>query len=154
MNYKTLIHERVALCNQGKNPTAICKLKSGWLVLGDDQRLRGYSLLLSDPTVETINHLSFDKQMEFLSDMLIIGNSLMEVVSPHIINYSILGNTDRALHCHIHPRYNEEKEEQKKTVPFIYHILKFPIIKFEFEKDKELIGKIRKAIEKKTKIYD
>ena len=47
--YPTIIHERVDLARKGKNPTVICRLRSGWVVLGDDQRLRGYSLLLADP---------------------------------------------------------------------------------------------------------
>ena len=38
--YPTLIHERVSLAREGKNPAVIARVKSGWVVLGDDQRLR------------------------------------------------------------------------------------------------------------------
>jgi hypothetical protein len=47
----TLIHRRVETARQGNNPTVICRVPSGWVVLGDVQFLRGYSLLLPDPVV-------------------------------------------------------------------------------------------------------
>ncbi|MEM8672531.1 MAG: hypothetical protein AAGF83_01475 [Cyanobacteria bacterium P01_G01_bin.67] len=31
----TLIHHRVQAACEGKNPTVICKMPSGWAVLGD-----------------------------------------------------------------------------------------------------------------------
>ena len=46
---RTAIHERVEQARRGDNPAAVCRLPSGWVVLGDDQTLRGYCLLLSDP---------------------------------------------------------------------------------------------------------
>ena len=45
----TLIHQRVKAANEGKNPTVICKMPSGWAVLGDSQFILGYTLLLPDP---------------------------------------------------------------------------------------------------------
>ncbi len=51
----TLIHKRVRLCQSGDYPKAICRLSSGWVVLGDVQFLRGYSLLLPDPVVPHLN---------------------------------------------------------------------------------------------------
>lgn len=45
----TLIHRRVAAAQDGKNPTVICRVPSGWAVLSDTQFLRGYALLLPDP---------------------------------------------------------------------------------------------------------
>ena len=54
---KTLIHERVEQCRAGTNKTAICRVASGWVVLGDVQFLVGYSLLLPDPVVLDLNSL-------------------------------------------------------------------------------------------------
>jgi len=47
----TIIHERVDMTQAGTNLTVICRMPSGWAVLGDIQFLRGYSLLLPDPVV-------------------------------------------------------------------------------------------------------
>ena len=102
---KTLIHDRVEQANLGKNPKAICRLKSGWVVWGDDQRIPGYCLLLSDPVSETINSLNTEQRKQFLFDMSIVGDVLQKVFGARLINYSILGNSDLALHAHIHPRH-------------------------------------------------
>ncbi len=47
----TLVHQRVEMARAGTNPTVICRVPSGWMVLADEQFLRGYSLLLPDPLV-------------------------------------------------------------------------------------------------------
>jgi hypothetical protein len=47
----TLIHQRVEAARAGTNPTVICQMPSGWAVLCDNQYLRGYTILLSDPVV-------------------------------------------------------------------------------------------------------
>ena len=46
-----LITERVALARNGANDKVICRLASGWAVMGDVQFLPGYCLLLPDPVV-------------------------------------------------------------------------------------------------------
>ena len=53
----TLIHRRVEEARQGINPAVICRVPSGWVVLGDVQFLHGYSLLLPDPVVPSLNAL-------------------------------------------------------------------------------------------------
>lgn len=45
------MHQRVAEARESKNPTVIGRVRSGWVVLGDSQFIRGYSLLLPDPVV-------------------------------------------------------------------------------------------------------
>jgi len=150
--YPTIIHERVDLARQGRNPTAICRLQSGWVVLGDDQRLKGYTLLLADPIRDNLNDLSPTDRQQFLMDMTFIGDALCEVLNPSLINYSILGNTDRALHVHIHPRYDSEEPDKRKTHAIIYHWLKMPYIPFDAKRDAELMADIHKALACRTEI--
>ena len=63
---KTLVHERVEQARAGTNPYAVCRVRSGWVVLGDYQFLRGYSLLLPDPVAPNLNALSADARRQFL----------------------------------------------------------------------------------------
>src|SRR5512145_3394593 len=102
----TLIHRRVAAAQAGTNPSVICRMPSGWAVLGDVQFLRGYSLLLSDPVVPNLNALDKARRQQFLYDMSVLGDALLEVTGAFLINYEILGNTDAALHAHVFPRYH------------------------------------------------
>ena len=152
MDYPTIIHERVDLARQGKNPAVICRLPSGWVVLGDDQRLRGYTLLLADPVRDNLNELPLPQRRQFLMDMSAIGDALLEVLRPSIINYSILGNSDRALHAHLHPRYDSEDPEKRRTTPIIYHWLKMPSVRFDLERDRPLMQQIRASLASRAEV--
>jgi len=147
-NFINLVHERVDLANKGQNQTAIMKMKSGWVVLGDNQIIPGYCLLLADPVVDNLNMLEIKKREQFLTDMSIIGDALINILNVEHINYSILGNTYEGLHAHIHPRYEWEKEEFKNSAPWKYNYMKVPVIEFNYERDKELIKKLKEEIER------
>jgi diadenosine tetraphosphate (Ap4A) HIT family hydrolase len=117
---KTLIHERVELARQGKNNTVICRVPSGWAVIGDVQFLRGYSLLLADPVVESLDSLSLDRRLEFLRDMALLGETVLQVTKATRMNYEILGNSEQALHAHVFPRYATEPEERRTWPAWFY----------------------------------
>lgn len=99
----TLIHQRVREAQKVENPTVICQMPSGWAVIGDQQFIPGYSLLLADPVVADLNALTGAQRSQYLSDMAVIGDALLEVTDAYRINYEILGNTEPALHAHIFP---------------------------------------------------
>ncbi len=75
-----------------------------------------------------------------------IGDALMEVLKPDKINYSILGNKDPALHAHIHPRYVDEEDRFRTTVPFRYHFEKIPPIPFDLVRDQDVMNRLRERI--------
>ena len=143
----TLIHERVQLAREGKNPTVLAHMESGWAVFGDTQILNGYCLLLPDPVVSSLNELSIPEREKFLRDMSIIGDALLEVTGAARINYEILGNTEKALHAHIVPRFEAEPEELRKGPVWFYDWSKAP--KFDPQKHKLLMEKIAAAIQKR-----
>lgn len=97
------------------------RLASGWVVWGDDQRIPGYCLLLASPVVESIHSLSGPARTRFLLDMTLVGDALQAALGVTLINYSLLGNTDRELHAHIHPRYAAEPEDLRRMPPWFYH---------------------------------
>lgn len=145
----TLIHKRVELAREGKNPTVICRMPSGWAVLSDQQYLRGYSILLADPVVGYLNELDPAGRSRFLLDMALLGDALLEATGAYRINYSILGNTDAALHAHVHPRYLSEAEDLRKGLPFEYYTRGVSQIMFDYDRDKELMEKIAAAVKKR-----
>jgi diadenosine tetraphosphate (Ap4A) HIT family hydrolase len=145
----TLIHQCVETARAGTNPTVISRVPSGWVVLGDVQFLRGYSLLLADPVVPDLNSLDEKQRIRFLQDMVILGDALLEVTGAYRINYEILGNTEAALHVHVFPRYMAEPEELRKGPAWLYDREYRLSIKFDKDRDKELIQEIAKAIERR-----
>jgi len=140
----TLIHKRVEAARQGANPTVICRMRSGWLVIGDTQFLRGYSLLLPDPVVKDLNALSTQARGLFLQDMTIAGDALLKVTRAVRINYEILGNSEPALHVHLFPRYDTEPAEFRQRPVWFYDRSNQP--SFEAERDRELMAQIAAAI--------
>lgn len=146
---KTMIHRRVEEASVGTNPTVICRVPSGWVVLGDVQFLRGYSLLLPDPVVPDLNSLDKKRRIRYLQDMIILGDALLEVTGAYRINYEILGNNEPALHAHIIPRYITEPEELRKVPAWVYLEEGKHPIKFDAVRDKELMLEIAKSIQRR-----
>jgi len=145
----TTFSQRIESARAGTNPTVICRVPSGWVVLCDMQFLSGYCVLLADPMVVSLNDLGPEKRLEYLSDMAIIGDALLEVVEAYRINYVIAGNTDPFLHTHIIPRYLTEPEEYRKGLPWSYPKDEMESNLFDAERDQALMGQLRQAIQKR-----
>lgn len=142
----TICHERVDLARRGENPTVICRVESGWVVLADRQFLRGYSILLSDPVAPDLNALRTSARTSFLLDMAAIGDAILQVTDAYRINYSILGNTDPVLHAHICPRYRTEPDEQIGHPIWVYPESTKDAVPFDLPRDRPLMDAIRDAL--------
>jgi diadenosine tetraphosphate (Ap4A) HIT family hydrolase len=114
----TAIHAMVERCRAGDYPAAVLSLRSGWVIMGERQVLSGYCLLLPDPVVPHLNALPADLCGQFLSDMALVGDALMEVTVATRINYAMFGNVEPALHAHIFPRHAMEPEGTRTAQPF------------------------------------
>jgi diadenosine tetraphosphate (Ap4A) HIT family hydrolase len=134
----TLIHRRVQESRAGQNPKTICRVHSGWVVLGDVQFLRGYSLIVPDPVVASINDLNKADRELFLYEMTLLGDALLSVTHAYRINYEILGNSEQALHAHVFPRYTDEPEEKRRMPAFDWK----NAIQFDLERDRPLMEEI------------
>ena len=117
---ETAIHEQVIAAREGRDPRVITRLYSGWVVFGQQQFLRGYSLLLPDPVVPSLNTFGARERTQFLTDMARVGDALLKVTGAVRINYAIFGNIEPALHAHIVPRYVEEPEALRTAHPWAY----------------------------------
>ena len=117
-----LIADRVALARAGANDRVVCRLPSGWVVLGDVQFLPGYSLLLADPVVPSLNHLGDEQRAAFLLDMARLGDALLAVTGAYRVNYEILGNSAPELHAHVFPWFASEPEELRRLPAWFYDL--------------------------------
>jgi diadenosine tetraphosphate (Ap4A) HIT family hydrolase len=115
----TAIHALVAAARRG-DPRVIASLPSGWVMFGERQFVYGYALLLPDPVVADVNSLGKQKREQFLLDMTLVGDALLEVTAALRINYAIFGNLEPALHAHIVPRYADEPPALRTQHPWAY----------------------------------
>jgi diadenosine tetraphosphate (Ap4A) HIT family hydrolase len=142
----TLIHRRVRECRAGTNPKSIARLHSGWVVLGDVQFVRGYSLLLPDPVVPDLNALSHADRRTLLFEASVVGDALLEITKAARINYEILGNLDPALHVHVFPRFADEPEDLRTRPVWFYDWNAAPA--FDAQRDAPLMERVRAYLER------
>jgi diadenosine tetraphosphate (Ap4A) HIT family hydrolase len=112
--------DRIHAAECGKNPMTLTRTRSGFAVIGDDQFLPGYCLLLASPRVDHLTDLPFAQRGVYLQDMSLIGEAIMQVCAPLRVNYEILGNYDHYLHAHIFPRYAWESDERREHPVWLY----------------------------------
>ena len=140
-----LIVERVEMARRGQNPCVICRLKSGWLVIGDVQPLPGYCVLLADPVVESLNALGEAERSRYALDMIRAGDALLRVTGAHRINYETLCNAEPALHSHLVPRYAWEPDDKRRRVPWIAYDWK-TARRFDPAQDQPFIERMRQYL--------
>jgi diadenosine tetraphosphate (Ap4A) HIT family hydrolase len=143
----TAIHRRVNRLQAGEDPTCIARLKSGWAVLGEQQFLKGYALLLPDPVVGTLNDLRGEQRAQVLADAGLLGDALLEVTGALRINYAIFGNQEQALHIHVVPRYTNEEPSLRSAHPWSYDWNAAP--RFDPIRDAALLAGVREALQRK-----
>ncbi len=108
MNTSCLICERIELVKQGKNPYFVKELKSGYVVLGDFQFYKGYTVFLSKTHTDELHKLGEPLRTQFLKDMATVAEAVYKTFQPKKLNYELLGNTDFHLHWHLFPRYEND----------------------------------------------
>ncbi len=140
-----MIHERVAAAERGENPAVICRMRAGYLVLCDMQTARAWCILLPTPVVSDLTDLDEAGRTVFLSDMAAAGEAILKATGAYRMNYSILGNTDPALHAHLHPRFSDEPDELRRQPLWAVwsHLTK---VDFDPARDSPLMGRIHDAL--------
>lgn len=140
------IHRRVALLQAGRDPTLVSRLPSGWAVLGEQQFLRGYLLLLPDPVVPTFNDLAAAARVQLMHDAGLLGDALLAVTGAVRINYAIFGNLEPALHVHVVPRHADEPAALKTAHPWAHDWEAAP--RFDPVADAPLLAALRLALQR------
>lgn len=141
---ETQIHGWVERARVGANPAVVARVRSGWVLVGEQQVVAGYCLLVPDPVVADLNALAGSARSEFLEDMVGLGDVLLEVTGAARINYEILGNVERALHAHLFPRRDSEPEVTRRTPVWLHDWAKAP--RFERAADQPFIARVASAL--------
>lgn len=147
--------DRIGSAIRGENPTVMVKMKSGFAVIGDNQFLPGYCVLLGYPKAESLNALPLPQRIQYLTDMTLIGDAIIEVCKPLRINYSTLMNLDHYLHTHIEARYDWEPDENKRRPSYFYpkELRYSPEWAYSEEKYGEMKRKLTEHLNKLMKQY-
>jgi len=110
MKNNCLICKRINWIKNDKNPYFVMELKTGYVVIGDYQFYKGYTLFLCKKHVKELHDLEPNFRKQFLYEMSLVAQAVDKSFKPRKINYELLGNTDSHLHWHIFPRRKNDPD--------------------------------------------
>jgi len=86
------------------NPYFVVELETGYVVIGDYQYFKGYTLFLCKQHETELHFLDEKYKVKFLTEMSKVAEAVYNVFNPDKLNYELLGNGDTHIHWHIFPR--------------------------------------------------
>ena len=100
-----LVCARIDLTKQGKNKYFVRELETGYVVIGDHQRFKGYSLFLCKEHATEIHYLEKEFRRKFLEEMSLVAEAVYKAFQPDKLNYELLGvGSGVHMHWHFFPR--------------------------------------------------
>lgn len=104
------ICDRINMIKNGTNPYFVKEMETGYVVIGDNQHFKGYTLFLCKDHQTELFHLDFPTKMKFLEEMTVVAEAVSKAFDAEKMNYELLGNGDMHLHWHLFPRINGDIE--------------------------------------------
>lgn len=108
-----LICERIEKIRNGTNPYFVKELRTGYVVIGDNQHFSGYTLFLykHHGAITELFHLEKEEKMKFMEEMTIVAEAVSKAFGAEKMNYELLGMGDAHLHWHLYPRREGDIED-------------------------------------------
>ena len=99
-----LICDRIKMIKDDTNTYFVKELETGYVVIGDHQHFKGYTLFLYKDHKTELFHLEPTQKMKFLEEMSIVAEAVSKAFNAEKMNYELLGNGGTHLHWHLFPR--------------------------------------------------
>ena len=106
-----LICDRIEQIKNGTNPYVVKELQTGYVVIGDHQYFRGYTLFLCKEHQTELFDLEPEFKKKFLEEMSLVAEAVYRAFDAEKMNYELLGNGDTHLHWHLFPRREKDLGE-------------------------------------------
>ena len=101
MHENCAVCQRIAATKRGENPYFVKELETGYVVIGDFQRFRGYTVFICKECQPEIHLLEPAFRKKFLEEMSLVGEAVYMAFGPDKLNYELLG-VGKAVHMHWH----------------------------------------------------
>ncbi len=105
-----LICDRIKMIREGINPWFVGELETGYVVIGDNQHFKGYTLFLCKEHKTELFQLEPPAKLKFLEEMSLVAEAVSKAFHAEKMNYELLGNGDTHLHWHLFPRVSGDLE--------------------------------------------
>ena len=110
-----LVCDRIKMIQEGTNPYFVKELETGYVVIGDHQRFKGYTLFLCKEHKIELFDLEHSTKIKFMEEMSIVAEAVAKAFGAEKMNYELLGNGDTHLHWHLFPRVSGDIENYGKN---------------------------------------
>ena len=104
------ICNRIEMIKSRNNPYFVKELETGYVVIGDNQHFKGYTIFLCKEHKTELFQLGYSFKMKFLEEMSVVAEAVFNAFGAEKINYELLGNGDTHLHWHLFPRRSGDIE--------------------------------------------
>ncbi len=105
-----IICDRIQMIKENTNPWFVKELETGYVVIGDNQHFKGYTLFLCKEHKTELFQLDYATKMKFLEEMSVVAEAVANAFGAEKMNYELLGNGDSHLHWHLFPRVSGDLE--------------------------------------------
>ncbi len=112
MEQDCFICERIDWIKEGTNPYFVAELETGYVVIGDHQYFKGYTLFLCKQHKTELHFLEEEFKIKYLYEMSKVAEAVYAAFLPDKINYELLGNGDSHIHWHIFPRRQNDTPQK------------------------------------------
>lgn len=96
-----LICDRIKMIKNNTNHFFVKELETGYVVIGDHQHFKGYTLFLFKEHKTELFQLENSIKMKFLEEMSLVAEAVSSAFDCEKMNYELLGNGDSHLHWHL-----------------------------------------------------
>ncbi|MEF3691796.1 MAG: HIT family protein [Candidatus Moraniibacteriota bacterium] len=108
MKKNCVVCKRIKKILNDENRYFVAELETGYVVLGDYQFYRGYTIFICKEHRKELHELEADFRLKFLEEMSVVAEAVYLAFKPDKLNYELLGNLYNHLHWHIFPRYKDD----------------------------------------------
>ncbi len=105
-----LVCDRIKTIQNKTNLYFVKELETGYVVIGDHQHFKGYTLFLCKEHKTELFELDHETKIKFLEEMSLVAEAVSKAFGAEKMNYELLGNGDTHLHWHLFPRVNGDIE--------------------------------------------
>lgn len=92
------------MIKENSNPWFVKELETGYVVIGDNQHFKGYTLFLCKQHETELFKLDPTVKLKYLEEMSLVAEAVSVAFNAEKMNYELLGNGDTHLHWHLFPR--------------------------------------------------
>lgn len=100
--FMCFVCDRIKETKVGNNPFLVKELETGYVVIGDYQHFKGYTLFLYKTHVVELFDLDAEVRAKHLYEMTLVSEAVKKAFGAQKMNYECLGNGDGGAHIHWH----------------------------------------------------